>query len=120
MRLVRFKCSSYELGSSISKEALAASMGICVAELVAYHDRLIGKADRLEITCRPDQFAMFLIHRNQNGGSNSFKALEPVLVDNTDGGLSIDVSERYKGPLVDELERLKIKTGEKRKSCKKK
>ena len=33
-----------------------------------------------KIVCRPSQFARFLIYRNDLGGKNGFKCLEPVLV----------------------------------------
>ncbi|UCR81396.1 hypothetical protein [Brevundimonas phage AA] len=39
-----------------------------------------ARQKRLEIICRPSQFARFLIHRNLMGGVNDFKNLEARLV----------------------------------------
>jgi hypothetical protein len=39
----------------------------------------LGPYTHLTVVCRPSQFARFLIHRNDNGGRNSFKELAPTL-----------------------------------------
>jgi hypothetical protein len=41
----------------------------------------VGHPGTVTIVCRPSQFARFLIYRNEAGGRNLFKELNPKLVE---------------------------------------
>lgn len=59
--------------SRAQDNAAARAFGLSVAEAKG------ARQMRLEIVCRPSQFARFLIYRNLYGGVNDFKGLEARL-----------------------------------------
>lgn len=57
--------------------------------------------DGLEVICRPSQFARFVILRNEYGGNNSIKDLQPELFVPAISAQPLDVSKRrneFKAP----------------------
>lgn len=53
------------------------------AAVTAFGDRLKDKLHctrDIVVTCRPDQFAIFMVERNRLGGCNSYKNLDVKLV----------------------------------------
>jgi hypothetical protein len=69
---VRFKIDPYSM-SSETKRAWTRAFG-CAPPAPS-----VNFPSHRTIICRPSQFARFLIYRNDEGGRNGFKELEPEL-----------------------------------------
>jgi len=78
--------------SSVRAEAIVTALvkGLGMYEHEARH----CVANGATIICRPSQFARFLIFRNEAGGDNTFKELEPELFTPDSIPRVLDVSMR--------------------------
>lgn len=86
---VHFRMPSVACMSTIEASAYLKA----ASDAFSMSDAEVRSAGDKIIVCRPSQFARFLIYRHQMGGRNSFKLLDPVLVQ-AQPDRSVDVSGR--------------------------
>jgi hypothetical protein len=72
---VRFKIDP----AAMSSEARRAFMRAFGTSVPSGHFSSCVDGGKVTVICRPSQFARFLIFRNDEGGRNGFKELEPQL-----------------------------------------
>lgn len=97
---VHFKLDPCSM-SMESRKAFHRAFGVPVPQMQTAYSPTFPDGGKVIIICRPSQFARFLIYRNDEGGRNGFKELEPKLVGVPDSR-EFDVSKNpSKGPCSD-------------------